>query len=873
MKIHNRLKKDAGFELNDLQQAWVVETGRLDIFADSLDGTDSANSRNYLFSVDESEAIFGIESLKSDRLSLMAIATEATRVRKIDFNNLASGKAHAIALYQQWLNKLEKAAGAEIELNTIIPAEFSSKLKSSKQAELVSAKQIQQRQQLDDRVVQKSLFKLVSAIQKSSETTGFQSGTPLLISAGAVARATGITLNPPIQSLSNNRIENPVQVLARGSQFRVRRVSLKTNWWLKEQSALLGYIAESKLPVALLPDKKGYVLFNPETRKRSPVGKAIASSLATEAYQFYRPLPNIIKNPWQIFRFAIKGYEKDIVGVFLVGIIATLLGMIVPQATALLVSRAIPDRDVGLLWQLGLGLLAMALGKTAFNLSQGFIALRVETAASSSLQLSVWDKLLRLSPTFFRKYSSGDMLNRVLSIRQIYQIVSGGTRRTLFGALFALLNLVLMFIYSWQLAFVGMATALLTAIVTILGSWLVLRQLRRQQELDGEITALTVQLINGISKLKVAMAEKRAFSTWIDLYAEQIKLENLTQKIQDNISVFNEISTLINSAFLYLVAVSAMDSDSQGLTLGTFLAFSAALGIFLGGVASLSNTVTDILAIYPLWERAEPILQTEPEYDGNKLIPGVLEGRIALKDITFRYQPDTLPVIKNISIEIQPGEFVAFVGASGSGKSTVFRLLLGFETPQSGTVSYDGMDLAQLNLEAVRRQLGVVMQNGKLDRGSIYENISAGALILEDEAWSALEMAGLAQEVRNMPMGLQTVVSEGGSNFSGGQRQRLSIARALVKKPKIILMDEATSALDDRTQDIVTDSLDKLSATRIVIAHRLSTIKNADRIYVFDKGSIVQVGSFEELTEEKGLFLNLVESQLSNSSSANKGEN
>ncbi len=347
--------------------------------------------------------------------------------------------------------------------------------------------------------------------------------------------------------------------------------------------------------------------------------------------------------------------------------------MIVPQATALLVNRAIPDRDLSLLLQLGLALLAMALGKTAFSLSQGFIALRVETASSSALQLGVWDKLLRLSPIFFRKYSSGDLLERVLAIKQIYQLVSGSTRRTLFGAVFALLNLLLMFVYSWQLALVGMVTALVTAMITIAASWLMVRQLRRQQELSGELSGLTVQLINGISKLKVAMAEKRAFSTWIDLYAEQIKLKNITQKIQDNIGVFNEVSLLINSAFLYLIAISSIEAGDRGLTIGTFLAFNSALGFFLGGVTDLSNTITDILTIYPLWERAKPILQTEPEYDTDKLYPAVLEGQVSLKNLTFRYQPDSLPVIKNISLKIQPGEFVAFVGASGSGKSTILR--------------------------------------------------------------------------------------------------------------------------------------------------------------------------------------------------------
>jgi NHLM bacteriocin system ABC transporter ATP-binding protein len=864
MEIFCCLKKNESLKLDSLQRVWLVETGNLVLF---IDKNNLNCERDYLFSVGVGEAMFGIKKLNSDSLTLVAIATEPTELKAISLNNLATQKKteDAIALYQRWLDKLQETIiPDEIDLDTISSADFISKLNSLKPQETLIAKQkIQQREQLDNKAIEKSLIKLVSAIDTSLEPVSFQSGTPLLVAAGAVARATGISLSSSVQSSENYRIENPVRVLARASQFKIRRVTLKANWWQKEHSALLGYIAQGKLPVALLPSKKGYVLFNPLTQNRTLIDRSQAATLATEAYQFYRPLPNIISHPWEIFQFAIKGLEKNIGGIFLVGIIGTLLGMIVPQATGLLVDRAIGDRDLSLLWQLGLGLLAMALGKTTFDLSQGLIALRVETVSSSVLQLGIWDKLLRLSPTFFRKYASGDLLDRTLSIKKIYQIVSGGKRRTLFGGLFALFNLVLMWIYSWQLALVGLGIALLTAAITILGSWLMLDRLRRQQELSGEITGLTVQLINGISKLKVALAEKRAFSTWIELYAEQIQLKNLTQQIKDNISVFNEISLLFTSAFLYLIAVAFMEvAEGKGLTIGTFLAFNSALGIFLGGVTDLSNTLTDILTIYPLWERSKPILQTEPEYDSHKVEPGVLQGQITLEKVTFRYRADSSPVLRNLSIDVKPGEFIAFVGASGSGKSTVLRLLLGFETPESGTVSYDGMNLAQLNLEAVRRQLGVVLQNGRISPGSIYENVAAGALILQDEAWEALQMAGLAQDVRAMPMKLHTVISEGGSNFSGGQRQRLLIARALVKKPKIILMDEATSALDNRAQKIVIASLDKLSATRIVIAHRLNTIRNANRIYVFDRGCVIQVGSFEELIQQKGLFLDLVKSQL-----------
>ena len=369
------------------------------------------------------------------------------------------------------------------------------------------------------------------------------------------------------------------------------------------------------------------------------------------------------------------------------------------------------------------------------------------------------------------------------------------------------------------------------------------------------------------AKLRVAAAEERAFATWAEKYSQKTKLTNGIQRINDAVSTFNEALPLISSVLLFwfailFIQIAQAKGNPTSLTAGTFLAFYAAFGIFISGVTDLSNTLTDILGIVPLWERAKSIVQAPTEYDPNRTDSGGLAGRVVLDRINFRYGEDGPPILDNVSIQANPGEFIALVGPSGSGKSTLFRLLLGFEMPQSGTVYYDGQDLAGLDVISVRRQLGVVLQNGRVQQSSIFDNIACGALITLKEAWKAAEMAGLAEDIQQMPMGMHTVVSEGGSNLSGGQRQRLLIARALIGKPKIILMDEATSALDNRTQAVVTQSLETLSATRIVIAHRLSTIRHADRIYVLEAGRVVQAGSFAELIEQEGLFARLVARQL-----------
>jgi NHLM bacteriocin system ABC transporter ATP-binding protein len=663
-------------------------------------------------------------------------------------------------------------------------------------------------------------------------------------------------------------VRDPLDAIARASQFRTRRVILVGDWWKEEHGALLAYQGEEQRPIALLPDQKNdYLIFDPETQTKTPLNKQSLGTIAPEAYMFYRPLPIFISNVLGVFNFGIRGYEKDLIAIVMLGMLGTVLGMVTPQATAILVNSAIPDSDQVLLFQLGLALFAAALGQGGFQLAQSIITLRVESATDASLQPAVWDRVLKLSPGFFRTYSSGDLVNRILAVGQIRSQLSGATQRTLLSGIFALLNLILMFVYSVKLAWVGLALSLMVGTVTIISSRLLVRKQRQQEELDGEINSLTVELINGVSKLRVAAAEERGFAAWGKRYSERMKLQAGIKRINDSVAVFNEALPLISSVLLFwfailFIQIAIAKQTPGGLTPGSFLAFNAAFGIFINGVTDLSNVFTDILEIVPLWERAEPIIQSPPESDLSKADPGRLTGTIYLDHITFRYREDGPLILDDVSVEAKPGEFIALVGPSGSGKSTVFRLLLGFETPISGTVYYDGQDLAGLNIQAVRRQLGVVLQNVRIAASPIFESIAAGALITLDEAWDAARKSGFAEDIEQMPMGMHTMVSEGGTNLSGGQRQRLLIARALVSNPKVILMDEATSALDNRTQAIVTESLDRMNATRIVVAHRLSTIRNADRIYVIESGRVVQVGNFDQLVSQEGLFARLVARQL-----------
>ncbi len=722
------------------------------------------------------------------------------------------------------------------------------------------------RQRLNRQVTAEALGELASTLS-SQGGNFFLEGTPLLVAAGAVGRAMGVKIHPPSSSENLKRVKEPLEAIVRASRIRMRRVLLRDNWWEKDSGPIVAYTQQDNRPVALLPvSATCYEIFDPVECTRVKVGERIAATLTPVAYMFYRSLPNKALQAVDIARFSLKGHGRDLLLIVFTGIAVTLLGMITPYATSIIIDNAIPDSDRGLLLQIGLGLLVAALGTSLFQLAQGFALLRIETAGDASTQAGVWDRLLNLPVSFFRQYTTGDLLSRISSVSTIRRQLGGRTLINFITNFFALFYLGQLFYYDYKLAFIAVAVAIITFTTTTISGVLLLSKVRPLLELRGSIFGQIVQLINGISKLRIAGAEERAFASWSKNYTRQVKLELSTQRVEDSVVLFNTVMPIVTSGILFWFTIKLLN-DSQaaggiGLSLGTFLAFNTAFNNFTRGTTNLSNTVTEIFQVVPQWQRTQPILGTIPEVDLTKADPGKLIGNITVEHITFRYRSDGSLTLDDVSISVAPGEFIALIGGSGSGKSTILRLLLGFETPQAGSIYYDGQDLSGLDVNAVRRQLGVVLQNGQLNSASIFENIAGGAQITLDEAWEAARMSGFADDITVMPMQMHTVVSEGGGNLSGGQRQRLLIARALALKPRILLFDEATSALDNRTQAIVSESLDKLQVTRIVIAHRLSTIRNAHRIYVLQAGQVVQQGSFEILANQEGLFAQLMARQM-----------
>ena len=481
---------------------------------------------------------------------------------------------------------------------------------------------------------------------------------------------------------------------------------------------------------------------------------------------------------------------------------------------------------------------------------------RIQIKTSLSVEAAIMMRVMNLPANFFRQYASGDLSSRFGAVSQLCDLLLGNVFSTGLTSLVSLLYITQIFQYAPALVLPALAIILISLAFSVISSLMQIRISRQIMERSAKENGLSFALISGVQKIKLAGAEKRAFARWARTYSDAAELSyNPPVFLKANSAITTAIS-LAGTILIYYLAVSTRVSASE------YIAFNTAFGMVTGAFSALTGVALSVAQIKPILEMAEPILKTEPESAENKAVVTSLKGGIELSNVYFRYTESMPYVVDGMSLKIRPGEYVAIVGTTGCGKSTLIRLLLGFETPEKGAIYYDGKDIAKLDLRSLRRKIGVVMQDGSLFQGDIYSNIVISAPQLGmQEAWEAAELAGIADDIRAMPMGMQTVLSEGQGGISGGQKQRLMIARAVAPKPKILMFDEATSALDNRTQKQVSDALDGLKCTRIVIAHRLSTIRNCDRILVLDKGRIVEDGSYDELIAHDGLFAELVERQ------------
>ena len=717
--------------------------------------------------------------------------------------------------------------------------------------------QIRQRKLSDQEIFEDSLFRMASSVL-GKQRAGLLDDERIVAKAAIDEILKYYHYKPAEVPEEIRDLDEQLEYCLRPHGLMRRSVKLEQGWYRDAFGPMLAFRKEDGMAVALLPKPfLGYTFRDPVSGEKTDLNRKTAAQFEADAICFYRPLPLKKLGIPDLIKYLTDCLSTgDIVSLIVLTLVATMIGMLMTNITRALTGFVLDSRNLSLLMGTAVFMISVILSTQLIGASRELMMDRLQIKTSLAVEAAVMMRIMNLPANFFRNYSSGELSSRYSAVTQLSELLLSNVFSTGLSAILSLLYITQIFHYAPALVVPALLIILASILVSVLSSLTQIRISRQIMEKGAKENGLSFALISGVQKIKLAGAEKRAFAKWGRAFAEVSELSyNPPILIRANSAITTAVS-LAGTIVLYYLAVTTSVSPSE------YIAFNTAFGAVTGAFAALTGVALSVARIKPILEMAEPILQTEPESAENKSMVTRLSGNIELSNVYFRYNQNMPYVVNGMSLKIRAGEYIALVGTTGCGKSTLVRLLLGFETPEKGAIYYDGKDISGLDLRSLRRRIGTVTQDGSLFQGDIYSNIviSAPHLTL-DEAWEAAEIAGIADDIRAMPMGMQTLISEGQGGISGGQKQRLMIARAVAPKPKILIFDEATSALDNRTQKKVSEALDALKCTRIVIAHRLSTIKNCDRILVLDGGRILEDGTYDELIAKNGFFAELVERQ------------
>ena len=695
-------------------------------------------------------------------------------------------------------------------------------------------------------------------------------GVPLVNLVKAIGHHLGIdeaALVMPAKLDINDKSFETLKNLFVLQDIRLRKVKLEPGWQERDNGPLIGCWEDDL--VALIPQQADkYKIYDPIQDTLREISASDLTNLKDAAYACHRGLSSVPPTLKEYFKLIFgQSWGSDISLIALGSVFLALLPLLVPFITETIFADIVPTVDYQAHIMVVQVMVVSAFATAGASIARNVAIMRISYKARLNFEAALWLKLLSLPTKFFRQYQSGNLANRMQAVHIIGSALSSTAVATIINTMLSILSLAIMFYYSWKLALtaMGVLTAYLTISATI--AWFIVKYKRAEADCYGKTAGQSLQIINGITKFRVKNAETEAFYLWAKAFSEEWKYNRKARVRKNWLDTINSVQSVIMSMLVFAVVMYWMSDDpdnitSLSITVPEFMGFISASGALNSAVLGFIPLLISILDVIPVSERLLPVLHAQSETVSAKSPAGSLSGRIEINNISFRYDEDRPLIIDKLSLSIQPGQFVALVGASGCGKSTLIRLLLGFEKPESGSIYYDHHDLAEVNINSVRSQIGVVLQNSQLMPGDILSNLTGSLPLTVDDAWEAAALTGLADDIKAMPMGMSTLISEGALNVSGGQKQRILIARSIINQPKILIFDEATSALDNETQKTVSDSIDRLNVVRIVVAHRLSTIINADVIHVMDKGTIVESGTYQELLERGGLFGELAKRQL-----------
>ncbi len=669
----------------------------------------------------------------------------------------------------------------------------------------------------------------------------------------------GVTVAPWDRVVASSGGDVSLPEISRISGFLNRPVVLDSDWYTCDCGMLISSIDGD--PVACIPTAGGrYRIYNSADKSYKKLDKAVAETISPQAYVISRTLPDEKLTSKNLIAYVMKSVQtSDVVRIVLLSLVCTLIGFLLPMLNQKIYDDYIPMSDQSSVIQISAVIASIMLGNVFFTLVKNLYNFRVASRAGYQLQDAIYHRVFRLEEGFLRKFDSADMAQRLAEFGQTANSLISKVLEAGITAVWSLIYLFQMIHYSSKLTLPGVLMVPVYAALVYGLSTLTMKYRQKIADLNGASVGKLYQFLDGVSKIRMAGAEQRAILEYTVPTAESQQASIRSNRISDFCDIIRDAApTIFSMIFYFLVVHKNMDTTS-----GNYMAFNTAFGSFSGAMIALVQEFLAYREMKPRLDRLKPIMDAEVESSDGKDVIEELKGGVELRNVTFSYVPGGRTILHNVSFTIQPGEYVGIVGPSGCGKSTIMKLLLGFEKPDSGQVLYDGKDVSTMDKHSLRKKLGTALQNGKLISGSIFENITITASKPNiDRVNEVVEAVGLKRDIDSMPMGIHTVVSESGNTVSGGQQQRILIARAIYNKPAVLLFDEATSALDNVTQSKVCESLERMNVTRIVIAHRLSTIQACDRILVMENGKLIDEGNYETLMAHDGLFRRMAIRQL-----------
>ena len=704
----------------------------------------------------------------------------------------------------------------------------------------------------DNKYLKSSLFEIGKLFRKTKHTMVDEEG--LLYNArnsvGEIFSYYNIPFNRDDLQIKDKISD--IDAIIKPTGYCKRDIVLDGEWWKDCQDAFLGKTKSQEI-IALIPYKHGYQYYDYKLSKYVMVNEVNEQEIERKAMMFYRPLPNSVPDKRTLYKFIFSLINKKSCTLFILSaLLVTLISLSIPYINTIIFSSTIFTKENSLIYSILIMFTALILVSSIFSYIKIFFQNQIQENSSNSFSSAMMAKLINLPTSFFSNYSSAELNTILENLAQLPNLLIGAGWSAIIAVISILIYIPQIILYAPSLLLASSIYFVLQIALSVVAIYQEKKLISKQLTAEEKLYAINHSLLSGLSKIKYCGAEKRALSKWLFEYRDKVALEQNPPFLIKYIDTITKLTSFIGYLIIYYIAFTSKLSPAA------FIAFSLAYSLINAMLVSVIGSIEVLANITPIFEHSKPFLNTSIS-NTNKIYITDITGKIEFNNVSFTYPGQTNKILDNVSLTINAGEYIAIAGKTGIGKSTLFRLILGFERPQSGAIYIDGKDINNIDLSSLRKHFGTVLQNNKLLPGDILSNIKiSNPSVSESQVWNVCRIANFDKDINAMPFGLNTNVGENGGNLSGGQIQRLMIARALISNPSILLFDEAMTALDYKSQKSISEAIESLPCTRIIVSHRLSTIRHCDRIIVLDKGKIVANGIYDDLEKNSPEFQDLI---------------